>query len=273
MTQEENVPQKIADYYETEEHLAWDLLTKGHIHLGYWDDNNRDVSFAEGAKRLTQLMIDQTEISIGQRFCDIGCGVGGPAIMLAREKGCIVDGVTISEYQKKEAGKRAVMEGVDDKARFVNADALNLPFSDNTFEGGWFFESIFHMGHHNALCEAHRVLKPGSVLLITDVVDIGLLTEEDKQDAKDICNVDYVTKQEYQGLLKEAGFELVQLSDITEEVIGPFQSKFAEAVRAQKNEVFNILRQDKDILKGFEEVAEKFSKIGYIIVTARNKDS
>ena len=273
MTQEENVPKKIADYYETEEHLAWDLLTKGHIHLGYWDDNNREASLAEGTKRLTQLMIDKTEISKGQRFCDIGCGVGMPAIMLAREKGCFVDGVTISEYQKKEAEKRAGMEGVGDKARFVNADALNLPFADNTFDGGWFFESIFHMGHHAALCEAHRVLKPGSILLITDVVDIGLLTEEEKSYAKDLCNVDYVTKQEYQDLLKGAGFELIELSDITGEVIVPFESKFTEAVRAQKNEVFNILNQNKDILKGFEEVAEKFSKIGYIIVKARNKDS
>ena len=54
-------------------------------------------------------------------------------------------------------------------------------FTDNYFDGGWFFESIFHMGHSLALKEAHRVLKPGAELLIADVVDIGTMTEDDKK--------------------------------------------------------------------------------------------
>lgn len=272
MKEEENVLKKIAEFYESEENIAWDMITKGHIHLGYWDDNNRDASFAEGTKRLAQLMIDKTEIGSGQRFCDIGCGVGGPATMLAKIKGCVVDGVTISDYQKKEAEKRAIMEGVEGKTRFFTANALNLPFADNIFDGGWFFESIFHMGHHNALCEAHRVLKQDSVLLISDVVDIGLLTEEGKWDLKDLCNVAYVTKQEYKGLLKGAGFELTEISDITGEVMGPFEPKFVEAVRAQKNELLNILTQDR--LTNFEKVGERLGRTaGYVIVKAKKLGS
>ncbi len=271
MSQDENEPQKIADYYETAEHIAWEFLTEGHVHLGYWDEENQGASFAEGAKMLTELMIGKSEIEEGQHFCDIGCGVGGPAIMLAKKKGCFVDGVTLSEFQRQEAEKRAGLQGVGDKARFINADAVDLPFPDKSFDGGWFFESIFHMGHHDALSEAHRVLKPGSLLLLTDVADVGLLTEEERNHAKELCNVEYVASQDYRDLLHNAGFDLVELVDITKEVVVPLKGKFTEALKEKKNEVFDIFKQDEERMAEFARVAEKFEKIGYIIVKARRR--
>ena len=271
MTREENKPNKIAEYYDTEEHLALDLLTNGHIHLGYWDEAHRDDSFAVGAGQLTQLMIEKTEVGAGQRFCDIGCGVGGPAVMLAKAKACFVDGVTISAAQRKAADERARAQGIAEKVRFHVADALHLPFAKETFEGSWFFESIFHMGHRNALREAHRVLKTGACLLITDVIDIGLLTAEEKEYAKDLCNVDYVTKAQYPELLRRCGFELVELTDITHAVIVPFASKFTAALEARKDAVFDLLKKDAERFAAFAAVGEKFQKIGYILVKARKK--
>ena len=119
---------KVAEYYESVENRLWDILTGGHIHLGYWDETNNEASFKEGTLKLTQEMIHLTSIAKGQRFCDIGCGLGLPAILLAQTKGCYVDGVTISAYQQKEAENRAKQSGVEDLTKFWSADALYLPF-------------------------------------------------------------------------------------------------------------------------------------------------
>lgn len=270
MGQEESALKKVSDFYESKISHMWDIIANGHIHLGYWDDQNRDADFSGGTEKLTRLMIEKAEISSGQRFCDIGCGVGKPAIMLAGAKGCFVDGITISEYQQKEAGKRAEEEGVEDKTRFFTANALDLPFADDTYDGGWFFESIFHMGHHGALCEAHRVLKPGAVLVICDIVDIGIMTVEEKRLVKNLGAV-YAKAEEYPDLLTGAGLDLIEISEITREVMGPFASKSAEAIRAHKSELLKIA--PGELVSEFEKICERMSKTaGYVILKAKNRD-
>ncbi len=268
MSEELSCTEKISAFYETEEHLALEFLTGGHIHLGYWEQGD-EGDLAAGAAQLTQLMIDLAEIQPGQRFVDLGCGVGLPALELARQKGCLVDGVTLSSYQQVAARKRAEEAGLADTARFYLADATQLPFADATFDGGWFFESIFHMGHRKALKEAHRVLKPGGVLALTDVIDVGKFSAEEMQEAKDACNAEYMKIEDYPELLRETGYELLQLRDITAQVIAPFGQKSTQMLEKYKDEVFAILLQDQERFDGFAAAAEKFAKIGYAAVQAR----
>ena len=259
---------KIAEYYESDVNHLWDVITGGYIHLGYWDETNKDDSFADGTLKLTQLMIGKTNIIQGLRFCDIGCGIGLPAILLAKTKGCHVDGITISAYQQKEAEKRSNLSGAEELTSFWVADALRMPFADASFDGGWFFESIFHMGHRQALTEAQRVLKPGAELLIADVIDIGIMTESDKQMAKDLCNASYISMEMYPDLLEETGFECLELCNVTNEVMQPFEEKFVKAVRERKEDLLRIA--DKTMLDAFEKVAGKLAgSAGYAIIKAR----
>jgi len=269
MAEEAQTDELITEFYEGEEHIAFEMLTKGQIHLGYWDEHNADASFWEGAWKLTQLMIDQVDVEPGQRFCDLGCGVGGPAVELIRQKKCLVDGVTLSPYQRHEAQKRVKEAGLENRASFHVENALELPFDDTSFDGGWFFESIFHMGHQEALKEAQRVLKPGATIVLTDVADIGKLSAEDKQEAKDLLNVEYRTLDDYPDMLRETGFELVMQRDISKHVIAPFGEKFGQALQANKDAVFDILKHDQERFDAFASVTDKFDKVGYVMVKAR----
>ncbi len=259
----------IAAFYETAEHFAWEHLTGGQIHLGYWDDANADAPFAEGVRRLTQEMIEHTEVAPGERFVDLGCGVGEPALELVRQKDCLVDGVTLSPYQRDEAAGRAAAAGLADKVSFHLENAVALPFAEGHFHGGWFFESIFHMGHEQALREAHRVLAPGAVLTLTDVSDIGALPDEARAAAKEACNAEYVRAETYPDMLRRAGFEPLLVEDITDRVIAPFAAKFTAAVTAHKEEVLAIFKGDQERFEAFVGVTAKFSTIGYVLVKAR----
>jgi cyclopropane fatty-acyl-phospholipid synthase-like methyltransferase len=62
----------------------------GNLHFGYWDDETADPDFDAATDRLTGLVLAALGVSAGSRVIDIGCGVGGPALRLARETGAHV---------------------------------------------------------------------------------------------------------------------------------------------------------------------------------------
>jgi ubiquinone/menaquinone biosynthesis C-methylase UbiE len=65
------------------------------------------------------------------RSLDVGCGAGTNVLWLARE-GFNATGVDLAPGAVEAASKRA--ESEKSSARFVNGDALNLPFADRSFD-------------------------------------------------------------------------------------------------------------------------------------------
>jgi SAM-dependent methyltransferase len=57
---------------------------------------------------------------------DLGCGVGGTAVWLARLFDLKVTGITISRIQADLARKNALKRGVEDRCAFIHGDFLNL---------------------------------------------------------------------------------------------------------------------------------------------------
>src|SRR3546814_7600073 len=104
-------PEQVAELYDSPGGQLGPILFGGHLHWGYWDQDSADADFAEAADRLARIMIDRTTIQAGQRFIDLGCGVGYPAMKLAEATGCSVDGITISKFQQESATSRARAEG------------------------------------------------------------------------------------------------------------------------------------------------------------------
>lgn len=261
----------VADLYDSPSGQLGPLLFGGHLHWGYWDADHAGDNFAAAADRLADIMIDRTRIGPGQKFIDLGCGVGQPAMRLAKAKGCLVDGITISGFQQKSATARAEAEGMQDKLRFIHGNALSIPCEDQTYDGGWFFESIFHMGHRDALREAGRVLKPGATLVLTDLPTLPHTTDEFREFVHRYIHSTFVAKDDYPGLMAEAGFELVEIEDITENVMSLLAPKLKEAVDEHKEKVVEYMGDaaEKEIdnwLYMFEYMSEN---LGYMLVTAR----
>ena len=270
MATKQEAKNRVSDHYESEFSRVYEQISGGHIHLGIWDDQNPEGTFDEATLRLTRIAIGKTRIGKGEHFCDFGCGLGVPAILLAREKGCRVTGVTLSRHQKEEAEKRAAEQNVSGLTRFRVADALDQPFEDGSFDGGWFLESIFHMGHAPALKEAARLLKPGAVLVITDVTDQGKMTEEQKQHSIEQFNAAFIRKEAYPDLLRENGFEPMELLDVSEQVMGPFEEKLAQAVETHRKTLETFA--SPDLLDYFPAMAQGMNGVnGYVIVTAVRK--
>ncbi|MBM3553016.1 MAG: methyltransferase domain-containing protein [Alphaproteobacteria bacterium] len=265
--------EQVATLYDSPEGQLGPLLFGGHLHWGYWDAQHADDDFATAADRLAEIMIGKSRIGPGQRFADLGCGVGHPAIKIAKATGCQVDGVTISKYQQETATAKARAEGLSDRLTFIHGTALDIPRPDDFYDGGWFFESIFHMGQSEALAEAARVLKPGATLTLTDLPTLPTTTDDFRAFVREHIHSSFVAAEDYPGLLEDAGFELVSIDDITANVMPWLVPKLKETLAAHEREIYAVVtdateKMIDDWVFLFEYMAEN---LGYMIVTARKK--
>lgn len=265
--------QQVATLYDSPEGQLGPILFGGHLHWGYWDAEHAGDDFAAAADRMAGIMIERTRIGPGQRFIDLGCGVGHPAMKLALARGCSVDGITISRFQQESATERAAAAGLQDRLRFIHGSALAIPCADHTYDGGWFFESIFHMGHREALREAGRVLKPGASLALTDLPLLPTTTPEFKAFVREHIHSSFIDRAEYPALMAEAGFELEAIEDVTENVMPWLVPKFRETLARHEREIAEVVRDisDKTIdnwIYLFEYMSEN---LGYLVITARKR--
>jgi len=260
--------ERVGQYYEEPATLCWEIAARGHLHSGYWDEANSHAEPWVGPLRLTEWLIEKTPILPEQRFIDFGSGFGAPAILLAQRKGCLVDGVNASRYQVAKAITAAEEAGLADRVRFRVEDARAVNVADGSYDGGWFLESIFHMGHAKALQEARRVLKKGATLLITDFINHERTSQEFLELQRDILLAEHGSLTAYPGLLADAGFEVVEMMDLTEEVILRGDARNQTAFNIHEDEMLAVAGED--YLPFVRQVSDLFAQnAGYVFIQAR----
>ena len=122
-------------------------------------------------------------VAPGDRILDAGCGVGGPAMAIARAvPDVVVDGVTVSEVQAAMARRLVAEAGLSDRVRIHVADFHRLPFADASFDVVVFFEVTGYSPDLEALYrEAARVVRRGGTVYVKDTFRReGPLTEEQR---------------------------------------------------------------------------------------------
>lgn len=161
---------QIVHYYDTLEldyRYMWNLGRNVAMHYGYWDEATR--SFTQALERENTILAERARISRSDRVLDAGCGIGGSAIHLARQVGCQVTGVTLSDKQVASATRLAARAGVSDLVTFQRADYLHTGFPDAAFDVVWAVESMCHAPDKAAFArEMSRVLAPGGRLIVAD---------------------------------------------------------------------------------------------------------
>ncbi|WP_395474674.1 SAM-dependent methyltransferase [Saccharopolyspora spinosa] len=140
------------------------------IHHGYWENDGR-ASWQQAADRLTDLVAERTVLDGGVRLLDVGCGTGQPALRVARDNAIQITGITVSQVQVAIAADCARERGLSHRVDFSCVDAMSLPYPDNAFDAAWAMQSLLEMSEPDrAIREILRVLKPGGILGVTEVV-------------------------------------------------------------------------------------------------------
>jgi ubiquinone/menaquinone biosynthesis C-methylase UbiE len=120
--------------------------------------------------------VNLARLPSGSRVLDVGTSSGWMAIVLAAAAYRVV-AVDIDRDALTRARLLATQFGAEvaERIEFVAADALGLPFEEDTFDGVFSFESL----HHFTDCprvveEMYRVCRPGGVVTIADLNGDGL---------------------------------------------------------------------------------------------------
>jgi len=79
-------------------------------------------------------LIRHIGISSNSRMLDIGSGVGGPGIYIADKTGCHVTGLDVAEVGIETSRKLASEAELSDRVEFQLGDAMEMTFSNNTFD-------------------------------------------------------------------------------------------------------------------------------------------
>ena len=109
-------------------------------------------------------------LGAGMRVLDVGCGIGGPARLLAAEFGCAVTGIDLTEEFCEAATRLSELVKLSGKVEFRCANALDLPFEPAGFDAVWTQHASMNISDKDRLySEFHRVLKPGGRVCIYDI--------------------------------------------------------------------------------------------------------
>src|SRR5262245_34429480 len=161
---------------------------------------------------------DLLGVTDASQVLEVGSGSGGPAVYLALKRGCRVTGVDINENGVRNSIALAADRGVADRVDFRVTDAgTTLPFLADGFDSIVSNDAMCHISQRLAvLREWHRVLRPGGRVLFTDAMVItGAVSHEEIAIRSSIGFYLFVPPGENERLLREAGFGLLGVEDLT----------------------------------------------------------
>eukprot|EP01121_Diplochlamys_sp_Union-15-3_P013032 TRINITY_DN398_c0_g1_i1.p1 TRINITY_DN398_c0_g1~~TRINITY_DN398_c0_g1_i1.p1 ORF type:complete len:347 (-),score=64.74 TRINITY_DN398_c0_g1_i1:70-1110(-) len=183
-------------------------------------------SFEASLARHEMYLAYRMGLQKGQLTLDLGCGVGGPARCIARFTEAKIVGVTISPYQIERAKILTMRARLEHLCSWTQADFLNLPIQDETFEAAYQIEASVHAPSRLEMYkEAFRVLKPGSYFggyewLMTEKYDRENPVHKSVKSRIERGNaIPALLEHPKEALqaLKEAGFEIVEHKDVAHE--------------------------------------------------------
>ena len=197
------------------------LLWGVHIHHGLWEG---DESSAVAQQNLTDTLIREVGIQSGDRVLDVGCGMGGSSIHLARVLGCDVTGITISPLQRLWAACRSRWAGVSRRTRFLCDDAERIEFPNESFDVVWCIECSEHLFDKPRFFQrAASWLRPGGrVALCAWLAGDEPHSATAAQDVHDVCEGFFCpslgTSRDYTSWMEQAGLTVERQHDWTSRV-------------------------------------------------------
>lgn len=217
----------------------------------------RSEAFGEEIGQFSWLTADEYRtffswlgIDATSEVLEIASGSGGPALFMARDTGCRVTGVDIHQAGVEAATARALELDLEDRARFVCADAREpLPLGDASFDALVCIDSFNHLyEREQVLHEWHRVLRPGARVLVTDPITVTgpLRREEMIVRSGSMGEFVFTPPGIVEQLLRGAGFEEVRVEDATQNM-DEVAARWRSARAAHADEL--------DSLEGAEENA------------------
>jgi microcystin synthetase protein McyJ len=207
---------------------------------------------------------------------DVGCGYGAPAVAYTRRyHPQSVIGIDITEVRIKTGREHVAKSGLSDVIKLQLGDATKLDFADASFTKLIAVECAFHFDtRRDFLREAGRVLAPGGVLSLTDMIprrgiDPKAYLKGHPTFYSGFCIDNPGNAYDadvYAQYLRESGFTDIRIESIVDETRLKFADAMEELGKRTPGERGEIFRKGGERLREYITLGED-----YVLVVARKK--
>jgi cyclopropane fatty-acyl-phospholipid synthase-like methyltransferase len=185
------------------------------IHIGLYE-TTQDI--AEASRRTVARMAGHLSgLGADTRIIDLGAGYGGAARWLAREHGCQVVCLNLSDVQNETNRRLNDAQGLADRIRVEHGSFEAVDEPDGAFDVVWSQDAFLHSSRRETvLGEAFRLLRPGGTLIFTDPMQADDCPSGVLQPVYDRIHLESLGSFGFYKTAAEAiGFETVALDDLT----------------------------------------------------------
>ncbi|MGH1490092.1 MAG: class I SAM-dependent methyltransferase [Acidimicrobiales bacterium] len=215
-----------------------------------------------GGTDTTDVLADRAGIGAGSRVLDVGCGLGGPAFHLAQTRRATVAGIDLVDLNIESATKRAAARGLSHQVEFRVANALDMPFADESFDVVFGQDAWCHVpGKAALIAECARLVRPGGAIAFSDWLQVGPMDAEMSAEALSAsATTELVDIAGYVALLAESGFVDIWTDDTSAEFVQQYRQVMAHLDTIENDlteqfgpKVFAIVKEKNgQILRAFE---------------------
>ena len=229
-----------------------------------------------GGLQATKLLAEKCKISSDMIVLDVGCGSGRSDIFLANKYGCRIVGVDIETETLLKAQTEAVSNCLGDRVAFRLANANELPFQDQTFDGAIFQAALIFTNKTEALRSVYQKIRSGGFLGVIELAWKKPPTENIVTKVREtLCAAAINTETHYDWirLFRKCGFEVIHSELI--------DHKFSFSGILENEGLLSSLRialkciNDEFVKKKMGQITSLFKEtgeyLGYGIYVARKK--
>ena len=198
------------------------------------DDMSVIDEFHIGGRQASEEFLDQLQLEERSLVLDVGCGLGGPARFVASRFGCLVSGIDLTQEYVDTGNVLSNWVGLDKKVILQQGSAMALPFPDGQFDAAYMMHVGMNIADKKSLfSEVFKVLKPGGIFGIYDVMQVGSGEMEYPAPWAASENTSALASpQDYRTGLKEAGFNILATRER-----GDFAVEFFENIKRRMTEM------------------------------------
>lgn len=229
-----------------------------------------------GGRKATEWLIASGDFNKDKKILEVACNMCTTAIGLAQKFDCKIEGVDLDEAALEKARANIAMHGLQDKIHVQRANAMVLPFEDESFDiviNEAMLTMLPVQAKMKAVAEYFRVLKPGGFLLTHDV----MLTTEDSeavlQQLREAINITVtpLTKQGWKNVFLDSGFRNVETYNGDMTLLSPSGMLYDEGVLGTLKIIKNALKAENrsTFKKMFNVFNEPQKKLNFIAVCSQ----
>ena len=229
-----------------------------------------------GGRKATEWLIASGDFNKDKKILEVACNMCTTAIGLAQKFGCKIEGVDLDEAALEKARANIAMHGLQDKIHVQRANAMVLPFEDESFDiviNEAMLTMLPVQAKMKAVAEYFRVLKPGGFLLTHDV----MLTTEDSeavlQQLREAINITVtpLTKQGWKNVFLDCGFRNVETYNGDMTLLSPSGMLYDEGVLGTLKIIKNALKAENrsTFKKMFNVFNDPQKKLNFIAVCSQ----